>query len=90
MNVTEAKLSDITGYTKSQIKHRRQNNWEMGVHFWKDERNATIYDLEQIEQWQRQTQMGLITIGVNAESDGTKEKNERPKSYRTFRTTKLV
>ena len=80
MNVTEAKLSDITGYTKSQIKHRRQNNWEMGVHFWKDERNATIYDLEQIEQWQRQTQQGFITNAANVLSDGTKEKPEKTKN----------
>ena len=90
MNVTEAKLSDITGYTKSQIKHRRQNNWEMGVHFWKDERNATIYDLEQIEKWQRQTQQGLLNLEGNAEYTGTRAKDANTKSCRTFRTTKLV
>ena len=90
MNVTEAKLSDITGYTKSQIKHRRQNNWEMGVHFWKDERNATIYDLEQIEKWQRQTQQGLLSLEANAEYIGMRGKNVKQKSFHTSHTRKLV
>jgi hypothetical protein len=50
--VTEAKLTEITGYTNGQIRHRRSQAWDKGVHYWTDPANTTVYDLEAITAWQ--------------------------------------
>jgi hypothetical protein len=54
MIVTEQKIIGIFGYTKDQIRHRRQTHWQEGLHFHREPAGATMYSPEEIEQWIQQ------------------------------------
>ncbi len=51
--VTECKLQELTGYTKNQIRMRRVRHWLENKHFAKDPAGVYVYDLGEIQQWQR-------------------------------------
>jgi len=89
MLVTEAKLIAESGYTKNQIKHRRLNCWERGVHYWSDPQNTTVYDLGVISKWQKSEQPGSATGAESAKSGGWKERGDATKRSRS-NTPQLV
>ena len=89
MNVTEAKLTEMLGYTKSQIKHRRQNHWQLGVEYWYDQGNTVIYNIGAIKEWQQKTKPELQNIAEDVGSTGTKTANRNLK-YSTSRIRELV
>jgi len=62
--VTENKLRDLTGYSRSQVKMRRHRHWIEGKHFAKEPAGVYIYNVREIEKWQRQN---LRALGKNAE-----------------------
>ena len=62
--VTENKLRDLTGYSSSQVKMRRHRHWIEGQHFAKEPAGVYIYDLREIENWQRQN---LRALGKGSE-----------------------
>ena len=62
--VTENKLRDLTGYSRSQVKMRRHRLWVEGKHFAKEPAGVYVYDLREIEKWQRQN---LRALGKCAE-----------------------
>jgi hypothetical protein len=49
--VTESKLTELMGYTKSEIKGRRQSHWIEGVHFAYDPARKVVYNIGEIERW---------------------------------------
>ena len=84
MIVTGEKLTELVGYTTAQIKHRRQKNWTEGVHFWFDPANKVIYDLGNIEKWQKSTRPESEIAVENVRSDGMKDRSAGPKSSRSI------
>lgn len=89
MNVTEAKLTEMLGYTKSQIKHRRQNHWQLGVEYWYDQGNTVIYNIGAIKEWQQKTKPELEKYEESAKYYGGKTRGKEVK-FSTSRTQKLV
>ena len=51
MIVTESKLTELLGYTKSEIKGRRQAHWIEGVHYAYDPARKAVYNVGEIERW---------------------------------------
>ena len=68
--ITERLLANETGYNKNQIRRRRQNHWIEGLHYWKDEAGAMVYNREEIQRWQEMTR-GSTSTKASAESFGT-------------------
>jgi hypothetical protein len=69
MMITEAKLTELTGYTKNQIKHRRLHNWEVGIHYFMEPAKTYVYDPAAIELWQKQGQQSAISQTSSTNSD---------------------
>ena len=59
--ITERLLCNVTGYNKNQIRRRRQNHWIEGLHYWKDEAGAMVYNREEIQRWQEMTRGSMST-----------------------------
>ena len=51
--ITEYKLQEFTGYTKNQIRMRRVRHWLENKHFAKDPAGVYVYDLGEIQAWQK-------------------------------------
>ena len=81
MIVTEAKLTEITGYTKNQIKHRRLQAWNKGIHYWADPANTTVYDTEAITAWQTKQRPESETSAENAKFGGGKATSGDQRRY---------
>lgn len=79
MIVTEAKLTEITGYTNGQIRHRRLQAWEKGVHYWPDPANTTVYDTEAITLWQTKQRPASTKIEGDAALNTKTGKSESQK-----------
>ena len=79
MIVTEAKLTEITGYTNGQIRHRRLQAWDKGVHYWTDPANTTVYDLEAITAWQTKERPAFMKTEDDAASSTKMERSESQK-----------
>ena len=62
--VTENKLRDLTGYSRSQVKMRRHRHWVEGQHFAKEPAGVYVYSLKEIENWQK---TNLRALEKNAE-----------------------
>ena len=62
MIVTESKLTELLGYTKSEIKGRRQAHWIEGIHYAYDPARKCVYNVGEIERWAFQAS------GTSAES----------------------
>ena len=86
MIVTEQKIIGIFGYTKDQIRHRRQTHWQEGLHFHREPAGATMYSPEEIEQWIQRTS---ANVAVNASLGGEKVQHIA-RSRLTSRIQKLV
>ncbi|MBP52888.1 MAG: hypothetical protein CMI27_07055 [Opitutae bacterium] len=82
--VTEAKLTEITGYTNGQIRHRRLQAWDKGVHYWADPANTTVYDLEAITAWQTKERPASMSAEASAKSNSWTEKSASRKSSRSI------
>ena len=67
MIVTETKLTELTGYTKSEIKNRRQRHWIAGTHYVYDPAGKVVYNVQAITAWQKAS----LRIEVSAESATT-------------------
>ena len=63
MLVTEAKLIAESGYTKSEIKNRRQRYWIEGQHFFYDGGRKAVYDIEAIGEWQKGSPKKKVDVG---------------------------
>jgi len=64
MIVTETKLTELTGYTKSEIKNRRQRHWIAGTHYVYDPAGKVVYNVQAITAWQKAS----LRTEVSAES----------------------
>ena len=62
MLVTEAKLIAESGYTKNEIKNRRQRYWIEGQHFFYDGGRKAVYDIEAIGEWQKGLQKSTVDV----------------------------
>ena len=51
MMVTESKLTELMGYTRNEIKARRQLHWLEGLHYAFDPGRKILYNVEQIQLW---------------------------------------
>ena len=90
MGVTEKKLSELLGYTSGQVRRRRQLHWMENVHYWRDEANCILYDVNEIETWQTKTRAVSMKSEASAESGmSIRAANESKKSCRSL-TTVLV
>ena len=80
MIVTESKLTELMGYTKSEIKGRRQSHWIEGVHFAYDPARKIVYNVGEIERWA----FPVLEMCVeDVKSDGMKTANSAP-NYSTI------
>ena len=79
MIVTESKLTELLGYTKSEIKGRRQAHWIEGVHYAYDPARKCVYNVGEIERWAFQ---GSETSAESAKSVGMKTESSALKHYR--------
>ena len=80
MIVTESKLTELMGYTKSEIKGRRQTHWIEGVHFAYDPARKIVYHIGEIERWAFPV---YETNAANAKFVGMNTSDYEPKSYPT-------
>ena len=63
MIVTESKLTELTGYTSGEIKNRRQRHWQEGRHFYYDGGGKTVYDVREIQTWQKESPKRKVDVG---------------------------
>ena len=84
MIVTETKLTELTGYTKSEIKNRRQRHWIAGTHYVYDPAGKIVYNVEAIESWALKGYK--ICMGA-AKLDGRKTANSAPNCSTTHTPT---
>ena len=80
MIVTESKLTELMGYTKSEIKGRRQSHWIEGVHFAYDPARKIVYNIAEIERWAFPV---YETNAASVRSVGMSINDCAPKSYPT-------
>lgn len=62
MIVTEHKLMALTGYTKGQIRRRRELFWTEKI-CWKEPGGATVFNLREVRRWQRESQIATDDAG---------------------------
>tara|TARA_B100000575_G_C23064196_1_gene612686 strand:+ start:1030 stop:1311 length:282 start_codon:yes stop_codon:yes gene_type:complete len=60
--VTESKLTELTGYTSGEIKNRRQRHWQEGHHYYYDGGGKTVYDVKEIQIWQKGSPKNMADV----------------------------
>ena len=84
MIVTETKLTELTGYTKSEIKNRRQRHWIQGTQYVYDPAGKIVYNVGAIEAWALQgSEIGVVDV----KSDGMKTAKSAPNCLSTHTPT---